>query len=89
MACAPSQGARLSLAGGSSVDAKISALMAEWGFTDRATAEAYYRWVVLRAKEGPAHNSSQPSCQQAAGSEENVLQQCTVGSNICLMPMLL
>jgi hypothetical protein len=28
---------------GSQFEAKITALMAEWGFTDRATAEAYYR----------------------------------------------
>jgi hypothetical protein len=30
-------------ASGSSHDAKIQALMAEWGFADRATAEAYYK----------------------------------------------
>jgi hypothetical protein len=28
---------------GSQFEAKITALMAEWGFTDRATAEAYYK----------------------------------------------
>jgi hypothetical protein len=47
-------------AGHAAMEAKITALMSEWGFADRATAEAYYRCGAV-GKCRPRHSNVCPT----------------------------